>query len=345
MTLTVTNGIGSLERGYVSRLKRPSSHVEREYGDSVENRQNESMKFSGSFTGKSETAAKVMKRSLFRSERFNKFLDYVDAHNIITSSLVALVFAGVLRPATILSLPGKKDKDDKIYASGHSLASALMGFAFSLLITTPLDQAVKKLFDKGKVGSKHLDELNTDIEKLQTKLYKKTLDDMKSEGEITKEQFEKINTKFIEKLKENADEIKTRTAAAKPVDDMLEEIFEEEKISSKFHTMKDKFKALGKTEKYSTDAKKLKDLINTKLAYKTLIKNLPDWIIAIPRAALTIALIPPILKYVFGLEKKKAPEKVEIQPETKQTEKPEVKEDDIIFNRPAFEDFNIGGNK
>ena len=121
--------------------------------------------------------------------------------------------------------------------------------------------------------------------------------------------------------------------------------FEEEKISSKFHTMKDKFKALGKTEKYSTDAKKLKDLINTKLAYKTLIKNLPDWIIAIPRAALTIALIPPILKYVFGLEKKKAPEKVEIQPETKQTEKPEVKEDDIIFNRPAFEDFNIGGNK
>ena len=35
-------------------------------------------------------------------------------------------------------------------------------------------------------------------------------------------------------------------------------------------------------------------------------KNITDWVIAIPRSMLTIALIPPILKYVFGLEKKKS---------------------------------------
>lgn len=37
----------------------------------------------------------------------------------------------------------------------------------------------------------------------------------------------------------------------------------------------------------------------------TYIKMLPETILAIPRAVVTIALIPPILKYVFGWEKKK----------------------------------------
>ncbi len=37
----------------------------------------------------------------------------------------------------------------------------------------------------------------------------------------------------------------------------------------------------------------------------SIIKMLPETIIAAPRAAITIALIPPILKYVFGWEKKK----------------------------------------
>ena len=44
-------------------------------------------------------------------------------------------------------------------------------------------------------------------------------------------------------------------------------------------------------------------------------KNVPDWFIAIPRAALTIALIPPILKYVFGIEKKKSASQPKPPPE------------------------------
>ena len=59
---------------------------------------------------------------------------------------------------------------------------------------------------------------------------------------------------------------------------------------------------------------KLKDMIekgnyleNKKAANtaKTFVGRLTDWIPAIPKGILTIALIPPILKYVFGIEKKK----------------------------------------
>ena len=39
-----------------------------------------------------------------------------------------------------------KDKEDKIYASGHSMASAILGFVASVIVTSPLDGAVKKIF-------------------------------------------------------------------------------------------------------------------------------------------------------------------------------------------------------
>ena len=51
----------------------------------------------------------------------------------------------------------------------------------------------------------------------------------------------------------------------------------------------------------------LKALTKKRDAHNVLVKNIPDWVIGVPRAMLTIALIPPILKYVFGLEKKKKP--------------------------------------
>ncbi len=62
--------------------------------------------------------------------------------------------------------------------------------------------------------------------------------------------------------------------------------------------------------------KNLKELIkNPKLSYlkdekafaaaAKMINMIPETLIAAPRAAITIALIPPILKYVFGWEKKK----------------------------------------
>ena len=65
-------------------------------------------------------------------------------------------------------------------------------------------------------------------------------------------------------------------------------------------------------------------------------KNIPDWIIAVPRSILTIALIPPILKYVFGVEKKKA-----AQPQKDNNMQPQM--DMSMMDKPIFKDFQIKG--
>jgi len=212
--------------------------------------------YCGSFTGKSEAATSFLDKIL-KSERFGKFAKYAEEHNIAASALVALVLAGIMRPATIMALPGKKDKEDKIYASGHAMASGIMGFAVSTAITSPFDESIKKVFDKGFAGKK--------LQALDKKI--KELTDKKAANTIS--------------------EIEKNT---------------------------------------------LKALQNKRNAMKTLAKNIPDWIIAVPRAMLTIALIPPILKYVFGLEKKK---------KTKAPEQEQIKSQDFI-EKPVFSAFKGG---
>lgn len=51
------------------------------------------------------------------------------------------------------------------------------------------------------------------------------------------------------------------------------------------------------------NAEYLKDPVKMGIA-RTYIKMLPESVVALPRAAVTVALIPPILKHVFGWEKK-----------------------------------------
>ncbi len=189
----------------------------------------------GSFTGKSEAAVSFMDKIL-SSKWFGKFTKYSEEHNVATSALIALVLAGMLRPATIMALPGDKDKDDKIYASGHAVASGIIGFIISTIATSPFDESIKKLFETDENGNRIL----------------------------------KGGKKF-------------------------------EDLNSKIDSLKKK-KNLSEVEKET-----LKNLKGKRGALKTLIKWIPDWVIGVPRAILTIALIPPILKYVFGMEKKKKP--------------------------------------
>lgn len=191
-----------------------------------------SANYCGSFTGKSKPAATFLDKIL-KSKWFGSFAKYSYEHNISTSALIALVLAGIMRPATIMALPGKKDKEDKIYASGHAMASGIIGFAVSTAVTSPFDESIKKIFDQKKFARGKFKEMDEKIAKLN-----------------------------IEK------ETKTITEEAK---------------------------------------KELKALTKKRDALNTLVKNIPDWLIGVPRAMLTIALIPPILKYVFGLEKKKKP--------------------------------------
>jgi len=240
-------GSGLLSDSNNFREKSNMSMCEKNRGYSAE--------FSGSFTGQeSKAAANVMKKTMgdkvLTSKWFNSLVTMAEKHNVATSALIALGLAGVMRPATTMALPGKKDKEDKIYASGHAIASGIMGFVVSLILTSPLDDALTKCFEASE-----------------------------------------------------------KSACLKPLDFEKGETIElmEKRSSKVLKDMFKKIKDLGELNINATDIQKsqLKFLTKKKDAMNTLMKTMPDWIIAVPRATLTIALIPPILKYVFGIEKKK----------------------------------------
>ena len=272
-----------------SRLHSEPQNFREKTKGAYDNNRGYSANYDGSFTGKSEAAVNVAKKSgIFTKKWFNKFLTYTNDHNVATSALVALGLAGVMRPATILALPGKKDKEDKIYASGHSMASAILGFVASVIVTSPLDGAVKKIF--GSNG------------------YLKDKD-----GNIIKDKDGKPRI-FSKKLFELAEKEKALEARANARDEAG--------------------KIIDKTARAAYKAVK-----RHRAALDTLVKNIPDFVIAIPRSILTIALIPPILKYVFGVEKKKKTEQTEAPKDTNNMNTP-TKMD--FIEKPAFKEFKGG---
>ncbi len=247
------------KQGYFTVHRGPQIFKEKSAGLCEKNNADKSVTFSGGLTRMSEAAANCFNvpsansgGGLFNKKWFDKFLRYAHAHNIGCSALMAFLLAGIVRPATIMSLPGKKDtdKEDKIYASGHSIASGIIGFAFSTVITTPLDQALKKIFEdaKGKLP-----------------IPKGGIPEGEDRSKYTKFNMGILNKKYLRLA-----ELKNKAADA------------------------------------ATEAEKkaIKQQIS---ALELSIKNIPEWIIAVPRSMLTIALIPLVLKYVFGLEKKKKP--------------------------------------
>lgn len=209
--------------------------------------------YGGSFTGLNGAAADASKGL------FNKILLLCNKHTVIAQNLVALVLAAGLRPVAIMSLPGKKDKDDKIYASGHSIASGLIGFGFSSIVMYPLGKAAEKTRNK-------IAEVSNAIELLKMDL-----------SELTKEQLEKIKEL---KKKYNVQNLK------------------ELENHEFFKKMKDTYNV-----KNIVDIERAKSFKNVT---KILDMALDVFIFGNLKAMLTIALIPPILKYGFGLEKKKA---------------------------------------
>ncbi len=275
MKINAINYNTTLQQGSSAVFKDPHNFKEKEraglYGKSVKEDKN---KFSGNFTGKSEVAASVIKKTvgdrIFASKSYNWLTGFAEDHNIAASAFIALILAGILRPATIMALPGKKDKEDKIYASGHSMASGLIGFVASTIVTSPWDQGVKNIMDDYKT---HYD-------------------------------------KVIENIKAGVD-------ANKDVPP----------LKHKFKLLDKKYGRIVELEKMVADkaAKIEKKAIRAQIeAMQLSMKNITEWVIAIPRSILTIALIPPILKYVFGLEKKKS------EPKPQQTEAQSVNQEQNV---------------
>ena len=185
-----------------------------------------SVAFGGSRASKktSEAAAKVFNDlgetfsdKIFRSEKFKKLLEIFEEKTVVAQSLVALVVAGVFRPATNMAMAGKDDREDSMYAAAHAISSAVIGFIVSATVMAPFDKAFKKI-------------------KAEPQKYLKGLESLFDVKEIGKRKLEK----------------------SKP------------------------YKNISKVA-----------------------QMIPDSIVlGIPKAMLTIALIPSILKYVFGIEKK-----------------------------------------
>lgn len=146
---------------------------------------------------------------IFKSERVKNFLLMATNNQAVFGNFFALGLTCLLRPAAIMALPtDKKNVDDKKYAAAHSIASGVIAFGLSFIISHPISVALKKIISN-------------------------------PDG-------------FIQ----------------------------------------------NKASGFLKDPKKFN-------AARTVINMLPEAIIAPPRAILTVALIPLILKHVFGWEKAK----------------------------------------
>ncbi len=263
--------------------------------------------FSGGLHNRSEAAAKSFMEKIMDNRAFDWLTGFSGKHNVAASSLIGLFLAGGLRPAITISLPGKKDKEDKIYAAGHSMASGLIGFGFSTLITTPLDSGINYIFkDAKKMRQQDYDKLS----KEEIAEYMR-----KNNGEPI--QIRKLK-KGLTIVSDKVDEINALKHQLSSVTDFVER--------GKIY---DKIRNLEKVVK----------------GIETSMHNVTEWVIAIPRAALTIALIPPILKYVFHLEKQ-SKKTVMKQPQQNQT--PQNQEDNLqadrFFVTTSMNDF-MGGVK
>ena len=248
MKINSINNDFTLKSGYLEVYRDPHNNKDKSAGLCGKNSKEYNVSFNGGLPVKSEAAVNVFKSKKMKA--LDWLLKFVKDHNVSGSALMALFLAGVLRPLTIMALPGKKDKEDKIYASGHSIASGLIGFGVSTVLTTPWDNGVMSVMQNYQ---KHYDTVIKNIK-----------EGTNEEPKPLKYKFDILNKRY-ERLVEIAKEQGTKATA-------LEKRMLKKQIDN-----------MG-----------------------LMMKNITEWAIAVPRSILTIALIPPILKYVFGVEKKKA---------------------------------------
>ncbi|MBQ8460616.1 hypothetical protein IJ541_11035 [bacterium] len=248
--------------------------------------------YGGSFTGINRAAASISQdladvaADVVKDNWFDKILKLCEKHTVIAQNLVALVLASVFRPAAIMSLPGKKDKEDKMYASGHAIASGVIGFGFSSIVMYPLGQAVEK-------SKQNVSEVAT------APFLERDLSTMENKKEAKKlaRKIKKLREKFnVNTTAELIDKIKEKYHVSDLKDLENVELFK-------------KFKQIYKVENLT----KLEQSHAFKMTTKALDMAPDVFIFGIAKAMLTVALIPPILKYGFGLEKKKKVEQASVQ--------------------------------
>ncbi len=302
----------------------PNSNVY-DYAQLCENNKGYNVSFSGKLPKESVTAAKSFMEKIMDTGAFKWLTGFAGEHNVAAASLIALFLAGVLRPPITIALPGKKDMEDKIVAASHSLASATIGFIFSTLITTPIDSGIKYIFKEANKMSKedynnlstvelveYIKKSNMTPDKIAEKLQSKTIPaeeflKLLKDGEGKNLSPEKI----AEQVKANNWEIiSTRNPKHKFLTIISDKV---DKINKLKHKLASTTDAMQKGKLLS----EIRELEKWVEGTNKSMHNVSEWVIAVPRAMLTIALIPPILKYVFHIEKKKEEDKT-VQKENKE---------------------------
>ncbi len=278
--------------------------------------------FSGGLPEKSGAAAKSFMGKIMNNRAFEWLTGFAGEHPVATGSLVGLFLAGGLRPLLTLSLPGKDDREDKIYAAGHSLSSAIIGFGFSTLITTPIDSGIKYIYnDAKKMRKEDYDKLTPEEIVNYAKRNNAIPDEIVNKNLTPKE--------IVDYAKENNKELIPLRKLTKNLGIVSEKVDEINGLRHQLNSVKD----AAERGRIFENIRNLEKIIK---GIDSSMHNITEWVIAIPRASLTIALIPYVLKYVFHLEKKP-----KLQPvQQTQQQSPFVKD-----SADSFKNRIMGGGK
>lgn len=140
---------------YKHRPKSVIKRAENENKSVQNNNKSASMSTSGFFSAKNTTNADTTSfqgnvgQKILTSKPFLSFAKMSKSQAMV-EAFSALILAGVLRPATILATGKGKDDKDTQYAAVHGIASASIGYAFTVAITSPIKKGAEKLMKKLK---------------------------------------------------------------------------------------------------------------------------------------------------------------------------------------------------
>jgi hypothetical protein len=257
-----------------------------------------------------------------QSETLGKVLDTAKENEVVCQSLFSLALCVGARPVTNFIIT--EDKGDAAYASGHSIASGVVGFAWPLIFATPLAKGMKKMISNPAKYFKP---------ELVKKFYPNvgTTDVLNKEG---KKVGEKIMTNVEGKMLRKDGSVLIQSLEPKMVYGEAEkaafEATNKDFYIDKGGVVRSKKVFSTKGGKVELDAKgnpigcavqsdmtpiteEMKIGSKMEQNLKTFVNMVPDIMLAPPRAALTIAVIPPILK---GLGLKKKPKDAPAQQKT-----------------------------
>ena len=246
------------------------------------------------------------------SPTLGKVLDVAADNPTLFQAGFSLALCCIARPITNFIVT--KDKQDATYASCHSISSGVIGFLWPLIFVNPLAGGVKKIM-KNPVKYLKPETIkkfypNVAMEDILDKAGKKIGSKIKvnEAGEMLRKDGSVLLKELEPKVIYNEAE---KVAFEKAHPDLYVSTGGVVRSRSVFQTEKGIIKLDAKGERIGcpvqSDLTPITEEMEIGIRKEQNVKNfvnmVPDILLAPPRAALTIALIPPILKNVFGVKK------------------------------------------